>query len=125
MRSLYPCGGALTTGGVAATLTLTEVPGTVAVIDVPKGHVAIVTTTGYLTGSSSTIRGGVMVDGNMAEDFSSAVAPGTGTGFTVIAQVGSGRHRIAAGLQVISGPAAGSLNYPRISWVIVRKDLPL
>jgi hypothetical protein len=118
MRSEEPCGGALNGPTQTATNNLTEMAGTVANIDVPKGWVAIVTAVGLIIPSSNTVGGVIMVDRKMVGQqwFLSGPLP-----FTSIVAVGPGHHRIAVGIQSLA-PAGGQIQFPSISWVIVKRS---
>jgi hypothetical protein len=117
MRSEESTGGVQIGTAQLATVNLVEMAGTSASIEVPLGCVAIVTACGYIIPASDTVRSGVLVDGQIVGQqwFVSAAVS-----FTSIAEVGSGCHQIAVGIQA-PAPAGGKIQLPSISWVIVRR----
>jgi hypothetical protein len=117
MRDDSVRGGVVNKPSQTATTSATDVVAVTLIV--PKGCVAIVSGTGLLAPSSNTLDGGLWVDGVQSQ----AISTNLQTTLAFNKQIPSGSHRIA--MRLSGSTATGFMLHSSISWVIVRKDVPV
>lgn len=120
MRNFMPRGGALSksnSNGWPANVTAEILT---ANIEVPSGCVAIFTGFGVLTPSANTVSMALMVDGLNLLNQTNQVNTTVTMSAMVTLEVPPGKHRVS--LTMSNSTAAGAVQYPTMSWIIVRKD---